>query len=134
MNAGIHNCLNNSVLLRTVDATYFKVRFIRIAGCEVHFGADYNVVKDKSIDEPILRLIELMTQKRTLRISCRSLPIRTTKVDGLSRRRNTQNFHGMKESSMPLPIGTGLRPDSSSRSACTMTGWRLRVRDGFRIS
>jgi ATP-dependent DNA helicase RecG len=35
-----------------------RIRFIRIDGREMHVGADYNVVKDKSIDEPILRLID----------------------------------------------------------------------------
>lgn len=35
-----------------------RIRFIRIDGREMQVGANYNVVKDKSIDEPILRLVD----------------------------------------------------------------------------
>lgn len=35
-----------------------RVRFIRVDGRELQVGERYNVVKDKSIDEPILRLVE----------------------------------------------------------------------------
>ena len=34
-----------------------RIRFIRVDGRELQVGANYNVVKDKSIDEPILKLI-----------------------------------------------------------------------------
>ncbi len=36
-----------------------RIRFIRVDGREMQVGADYNVVKDKSIDEPILRLVDI---------------------------------------------------------------------------
>lgn len=35
-----------------------RIRFIRIDGREMQVGANYNVVKDKSIDEPVLRLVD----------------------------------------------------------------------------
>ena len=35
-----------------------RIRFIRVDGREMQVGANYNVVKDKSIDEPILRLVD----------------------------------------------------------------------------
>ena len=35
-----------------------RIRFIRVDGRKMQVGANYNVVKDKSIDEPILRLID----------------------------------------------------------------------------
>ena len=35
-----------------------RIRFIRIDGREMQVGSHYNVVKDRSIDEPILRLID----------------------------------------------------------------------------
>ncbi|MBF0998288.1 MAG: putative DNA binding domain-containing protein [Lachnospiraceae bacterium] len=54
---------NAAVLLFAKNELQFplncRIRFIRIDGCEMHVGADYNVVKDKSIDEPILRLIDV---------------------------------------------------------------------------
>lgn len=34
-----------------------RIRFIRIDGREMQVGDQYNVVKDKSFDAPILRLI-----------------------------------------------------------------------------
>lgn len=36
-----------------------RIRFIRVDGREMQVGAKYNVVKDKSIDEPILRLVNV---------------------------------------------------------------------------
>ncbi len=35
-----------------------RIRFIRVDGREMQVGANYNVVKDKNIDEPILRLVD----------------------------------------------------------------------------
>ena len=35
-----------------------RIRFIRVNGREMQVGANYSVVKDKSIDEPILRLVD----------------------------------------------------------------------------
>lgn len=58
---GKEQLTNAAVLLFAKNEMKFplncRIRFIRIDGREMHFGADYNVVKDKSIDEPILRLI-----------------------------------------------------------------------------
>lgn len=55
-------CLTNAaVLLFAKNMLKFnmncRVRFIRVDGREMQVGAHYNVVKDKSIDEPILRLV-----------------------------------------------------------------------------
>lgn len=53
---------NAAVLLFAKNMIKFnmncRIRFIRIDGREMQVGADYNVVKDKSIDEPILRLVD----------------------------------------------------------------------------
>lgn len=56
-------CLTNAaVLLFAKDIMKFypncRVRFIRIDGLEMGVGSKLNVVKDKSIDLPILRIIE----------------------------------------------------------------------------
>ena len=60
---GAEQLTNAAVLLFAKNELQFplncRIRFIRIDGCEMHVGADYNVVKDKSIDEPILRLIDV---------------------------------------------------------------------------
>ena len=62
MHDGKEQLINASVLLFAKNELQFplncRIRFIRIDGREMHVGADYNVVKDKSIDEPILRLID----------------------------------------------------------------------------
>lgn len=55
-------CLTNAaVLLFATNIMKFnmncRIRFIRIDGREMQVGDKYNVVKDKSIDEPILRLV-----------------------------------------------------------------------------
>lgn len=59
---GIEYLTNAAVLLFAKNALKFnmncRIRFIRVDGREMQVGADYNVVKDKSIDEPILRLID----------------------------------------------------------------------------
>ena len=59
---GEEQLTNAAVLLFAKNELQFplncRIRFIRIDGREMHVGADYNVVKDKSIDEPILRLID----------------------------------------------------------------------------
>ena len=53
---------NAAVLLFAKNIVKFnmncRVRFIRIDGREMQVGVNYNVVKDKSIDEPILRLVD----------------------------------------------------------------------------
>ena len=53
---------NAAVLLFAKNILKFnmncRVHFIRIDGREMQVGDKYNVVKDKSIDEPILRLVE----------------------------------------------------------------------------
>ncbi|MCM1244164.1 MAG: putative DNA binding domain-containing protein [Roseburia sp.] len=53
---------NAAVLLFAKNMIKFnmncRIRFIRIDGREMQVGANYNVVKDKSIDEPILRLVD----------------------------------------------------------------------------
>jgi ATP-dependent DNA helicase RecG len=53
---------NAAVLLFAKNIMRFnmncRIRFIRIDGREMQVGANYNVVKDKSIDEPILRLVD----------------------------------------------------------------------------
>lgn len=53
---------NAAVLLFAKNIMKFnmncRIRFIRVDGREMQVGADYNVVKDKSIDEPILRLVD----------------------------------------------------------------------------
>lgn len=53
---------NAAVLLFAKNIMKFntncRIRFIRVDGREMQVGANYNVVKDKSIDEPILRLID----------------------------------------------------------------------------
>lgn len=52
---------NAAVLLFAKNVMRFefdcRIRFVRIDGRELQVGDKYNVVKDKSIDEPILRLI-----------------------------------------------------------------------------
>ena len=55
-------CLTNAaVLLFATNIMKFnmncRIRFIRIDGREMQVGDKYNVVKDKNIDEPILRLV-----------------------------------------------------------------------------
>ena len=53
---------NAAVLLFAKNIMKFnmncRIRFIRVDGREMQVGANYNVVKDKSIDEPILRLVD----------------------------------------------------------------------------
>lgn len=53
---------NAAVLLFAKNIMKFnmncRIRFIRVDGLEMQVGANYNVVKDKSIDEPILRLVD----------------------------------------------------------------------------
>ena len=53
---------NAAVLLFAKNIMKFnmncRIRFIRVDGREMQVGDKYNVVKDKSIDEPILRLVE----------------------------------------------------------------------------
>lgn len=53
---------NAAVLLFAKNILKFnmncRIRFIRINGRQMQVGANYNVVKDKSIDEPILRLVD----------------------------------------------------------------------------
>lgn len=52
---------NAAILLFAKNVMKFefdcRIRFVRIDGRELQVGDKYNVVKDKSIDEPILRLI-----------------------------------------------------------------------------
>ena len=59
---GIEYLTNAAVLLFAKNIMKFnmncRIRFIRIDGREMQVGANYNVVKDKSIDEPILRLVD----------------------------------------------------------------------------
>ena len=54
---------NAAVLLFAKNIMKFnmncRIRFIRVDGREMQVGANYNIVKDKSIDEPILRLIDV---------------------------------------------------------------------------
>lgn len=53
---------NAAVLLFAKNIMKFnmncRIRFIRVDGRDMQVGANYNVVKDKSIDEPILRLVD----------------------------------------------------------------------------
>lgn len=53
---------NAAVLLFAKNILKFnmncRIRFIRIDGREMQVGDKYNVIKDKSIDEPILRLVD----------------------------------------------------------------------------
>lgn len=60
---GAEYLTNAAVLLFAKNILSFnmncRIRFIRIDGREMQVGANYNVVKDKSIDEPILRLIDV---------------------------------------------------------------------------
>lgn len=53
---------NAAVLLFAKNIMKFnmncRIRFIRVDGREMQVGTNYNVVKDKSIDEPILRLVD----------------------------------------------------------------------------
>jgi len=53
---------NAAVLLFAKNIIKFnmncRICFIRIDGREMQVGSNYNVVKDKSIDEPILRLVD----------------------------------------------------------------------------
>ena len=59
---GVEQLTNAAVLLFAKNILKFnmncRVRFIRIDGRKMQVGDKYNVVKDKSIDEPILRLVE----------------------------------------------------------------------------
>lgn len=59
---GVDHLTNAAVLLFAKNILKFnmncRVRFVRIDGRELQVGANYNVVKDKSIDEPILRLVD----------------------------------------------------------------------------
>lgn len=59
---GMERLTNAAVLLFSKNILKFnlncRIRFIRVDGREMQVGAKYNVVKDKSIDEPILRLID----------------------------------------------------------------------------
>ena len=60
---GAEYLTNAAVLLFAKNIMRFnmncRIRFIRIDGCEMQVGSNYNVVKDKSIDEPILRLVDV---------------------------------------------------------------------------
>ena len=55
---------NAAVLLFSSNVMQFytncRVRFIRIDGNELQVGANYNVIKDKSFDLPILKLIDVV--------------------------------------------------------------------------
>lgn len=59
---GAEYLTNAAVLLFAKNIMRFnmncRIRLIRIDGCEMQVGSNYNVVKDKSIDEPILRLVD----------------------------------------------------------------------------
>lgn len=59
---GTEYLTNAAVLLFAKNIMKFnmncRIRFIRVDGREMQVGANYNVVKDKSIDEPILRLVD----------------------------------------------------------------------------
>lgn len=59
---GSEHLTNAAVLLFAKNIMRFnmncRIRFIRVDGREMQVGANYNVVKDKSIDEPILRLVD----------------------------------------------------------------------------
>lgn len=59
---GAEYLTNAAVLLFAKNIMKFnmncRIRFIRVDGREMQVGANYNVVKDKSIDEPILRLVD----------------------------------------------------------------------------
>lgn len=59
---GTEYLTNAAVLLFAKNIMKFnlncRIRFIRVDGREMQVGANYNVIKDKSIDEPILRLVE----------------------------------------------------------------------------
>lgn len=59
---GAEYLTNAAVLLFAGNIMKFnmncRIRFIRVDGREMQVGANYNVVKDKSIDEPILRLVD----------------------------------------------------------------------------
>lgn len=54
--------INAAVLLFARNIMKFNmncwIRFIRVDGREMQVGTNYNVVKDKSIDEPILSLVD----------------------------------------------------------------------------
>ena len=58
---GVECLTNAAVLLFAKNILKFnmncRIRFIRVDGREMQVGDKYNVVKDKSIDEPILRLV-----------------------------------------------------------------------------
>lgn len=58
---GVECLTNAAVLLFAENILKFnmncRIRFIRIDGREMQVGGKYNVVKDKSIDEPILRIV-----------------------------------------------------------------------------
>ena len=59
---GEERITNAAVLLFAGNVLKFnmncRIRFIRVDGREMQVGDKYNVVKDKSIDEPILRLVD----------------------------------------------------------------------------
>ena len=59
---GEERITNAAVLLFAKNILKFnmncRIRFIRVDGREMLVGANHNVVKDKSIDEPILRLVD----------------------------------------------------------------------------
>ena len=58
---GVECLTNAAVLLFAENIMKFnmncRIRFIRVDGRDMQVGDKYNVVKDKSIDEPILRLV-----------------------------------------------------------------------------
>lgn len=59
---GEEHLTNAAVLLFAKNQLKFslncRIRFIRVEGRKMQVGENYNVVKDKSIDEPILRLVD----------------------------------------------------------------------------
>lgn len=57
---------NAALLLFAKDALRFhpncRIRFVRYNGTEKKVGAEYNVIKDKSFDEPLLKLIPTVNE------------------------------------------------------------------------
>ena len=60
---GIECLTNAAVLLFAKNIIRFsmncRIRFIRVDGREMQVGEQYNVVKDRSIDEPVLKIIDV---------------------------------------------------------------------------
>ena len=105
---GKERLTNAAVLLFAKNVMKFypqcRLWFIRVDGRELRVGADYNVVKDKNIDAPILRIVD--QAKDYIKDQLRDFTTQDKKTASSSRVRNILNSLGLRVSSTQSHIVT----------------------------